>query len=92
MTTTKGVSKLIVYGVGGLVSLILLLTLSPFTIVGTGERGVVTHFGKLQESVLDEGIHIVVPIMTSIHKISVRVQKSDLKTQASSKDLQLLQK
>ena len=66
------------------------LLFGSFTIVSTGERGVVTHFGKVQNEVLDEGIHLKTPIRTSVKRISVRVQKSDLKTQASSKDLQLI--
>lgn len=79
-----------IYIGGAFVALILMLTLSPFTMVGTGERGVVTHFGKVQLGVLDEGIHLVTPIVTSVHKVSVRIQKTDLKTEASSKDLQLV--
>lgn len=71
-------------------ALFALLFLTPFTTIGTGQRGVVTHFGKVQGEILDEGFHLRMPILTSIKKISVRVQKSDLKTQASSKDLQLV--
>lgn len=82
--------KLIVAAVAGVLGLILLAILNPFTTVGTGERGVVAHFGKVQDEVLDEGLHLTMPIRTSVKKISVRVQKSDLKTQASSKDLQLI--
>jgi len=80
----------LVYVGGALTALLLLLTLSPFTMVGTGYRGVVTHFGKVQPEVLDEGIHFVMPIVTSVHRVSVQIQKTDLKTEASSKDLQLV--
>lgn len=79
-----------IIGILGVLSVIILLVLNPFTTVGTGERGVVAYFGKVQDEVLDEGIHLTMPIRTSVKKISVRVQKSDLKTQASSKDLQLI--
>lgn len=82
--------KIAIFGIIGVIGLIVLLTLNPFVTVGTGERGVVTHFGKVQNEVLDEGIHIVVPIRTGVKNISVRIQKSDLKTQSSSKDLQLV--
>lgn len=90
MEKEQRMNKLVKFGVIGVVGLVMLAVFSPFTFVGTGERGVVTHFGKVQEEVLDEGIHFTLPIVTSVHKISVRVQKSDLKSQASSKDLQLV--
>lgn len=83
-------TKLIVYATLGVLGIISMLIFNPFTTVGTGERGVVAYFGKVQDEVLDEGLHLTMPIRTSVKKISVRVQKSDLKTQASSKDLQLV--
>lgn len=84
------IRKLFKFGIIGVVVAIPLLILNPIVTVGTGERGVVAHFGKVQNEVLDEGIHLVMPIITKVNPISVRVQKSDLKTQASSKDLQLI--
>lgn len=67
--------------------LILFFIFKPFTIVGSGERGVVTHFGKV-DGVVGEGLNWYLPIYTSIKKMSVRVQKSDVKTEGASKDLQ----
>lgn len=69
-------------------AIVLTLVLGSFTMVGSGERGVVTHFGKVQEEVLDEGIHFKLPIISSVHKISVRVQKTEDTAEAASKDLQ----
>lgn len=80
--------KPFIYAGVGVFALLALLVLWPISMVGTGERGVVTHFGKVQPGVLDEGMHFRMPIMTSIHKISVRIQKTTLTTEASSKDLQ----
>lgn len=78
--------KLAVEIVGGL--FLLVLTFGSFTIVGSGERGVVTHFGKVQDEVMDEGIHFKLPIISSVHKISVRVQKTEDTAEAASKDIQ----
>lgn len=83
----KSIIKKIIIGAGLFVAL---LVFSPLSFVGTGERGVVTHFGKVQEGVLDEGVHLILPLITSVHKLSVRVQKAELTTEASSKDLQLV--
>jgi prohibitin 1 len=89
MKTMKSVQyNLALYILGGIVFIIAALILRPFTIVGAGERGVMMRFGKVQEAILDEGIHPILPIVTSVKTISVRVQKTDLKADAASKDLQ----
>ena len=80
--------NLALYTVGGIVLIIAALILRPFAIVGAGERGVMMRFGKIQDAILDEGIHPILPIVTSVKTLSVRVQKTDLKADAASKDLQ----
>jgi len=75
---------------GTLVLLVLMVAIffTPFVIVNAGERGVVMQFGKVQEKVLGEGLHPIVPIVTSVQKLSMRVQKHQIQGQAASKDLQ----
>ena len=68
--------------------LFFLLFLNPFVIVGAGERGVVTNFGEVQDYVLGEGLHLRIPIVQRIYKMSVRIQKVETKAAASTKDLQ----
>lgn len=75
---------------GGFVLLLLAMIFKPFTIVNTGDRGVVMRFGKVQNLILDEGIHPIIPIVNSVKKISVRVQKTDIESQAGTKDLQVI--
>ncbi len=67
---------------------LLFTTLRPFIIIGAGERGVVLNFGAVQDKVLDEGIHLRIPIMQRIIVIDVRVHKSQTDAEAASKDLQ----
>lgn len=74
--------------IGAIFLLILASSLKPFVIINAGERGVVMKFGKVQEGILDEGIHGIVPIVTRVETLSVRVQKDELKADAASKDLQ----
>ncbi len=72
-------------------ALILLLVstfLKPFVIVNAGERGVVMEFGQVQDQVLGEGLHAILPIVTTVEKLSVRVQKHQIPAQAASRDLQ----
>ncbi|MEG5052540.1 MULTISPECIES: prohibitin family protein [unclassified Microcoleus] len=89
MKTMQSVKyNLALYIVGGIVFIIAALILRPFALVGPGERGVMMRFGKVQNTILDEGIHPIFPIVTSVKTLSVRVQKTDLKADAASKDLQ----
>ena len=59
-----------------------------FVIVNAGERGVLMQFGKVQEQILGEGLHVIVSTVYSVKKLSVRVQKQESSAEASSKDLQ----
>lgn len=59
-----------------------------FVIVNAGERGVLMQFGKVQEQVLGEGIHVILPTVYTVKKLTVRVQKQESSAEASSKDLQ----
>jgi prohibitin 1 len=75
---------------GGLAFMVLAWTFKPFTIINVGERGVIMNFGQVQERVLDEGFHFVLPVYTRIHKMNVRIQKTDVTTTIGTKDLQSL--
>ena len=78
----------IFYFSGGFFLLLLAIIFRPFAIVNAGERGVVMKFGKVQNQVLDEGIHPILPIVTSVKRLSVRVQQNTFQSDAASKDLQ----
>lgn len=81
-------TKFIIIGVGIIIGLILLWIFNPFVVVGAGQRGVVLNFGAVQKTVLEEGIHLRIPIVQSIVKIDVRVHKSQVGADSVSKDLQ----
>jgi regulator of protease activity HflC (stomatin/prohibitin superfamily) len=71
------------------VALIVLVLLSSFfVVVNAGERGVLMRFGQVQPQVLDEGIHVIIPIAHTVQKLSVRVQNQEISAEASSRDLQ----
>ncbi|MHC5613366.1 MAG: prohibitin family protein [Nostoc sp.] len=75
---------------GKITALLFLITilLTPFVVVNAGERGVLMQFGEVQKTVLGEGIHIIIPIVNTVKRISVRVQKQEVSAEASSKYLQ----
>ena len=58
-----------------------LFFLNPFTTIPAGQRGIVMHFGKVQNRVLGEGFHFKFPIISSIRTMSVRVKKQISKFQ-----------
>lgn len=68
--------------------LVALFLLNPFVVVGAGERGVVLNFGAVQKDVLDEGLHVRIPVMQRVIIMDVRVQKAQTDADAASKDLQ----
>lgn len=69
--------------------IVILLAVSPIVIVGAGQRGVVfNNTTGLENRILGEGIHFRIPLVESVTKVSVRVQKTDVKSEAASKDLQ----
>jgi regulator of protease activity HflC (stomatin/prohibitin superfamily) len=71
-----------------LVIIFLAILSKFFVIVNAGERGVLMQFGKVQEQVLGEGLHVIFPTVYSVKTLSVRVQKQESSAEASSKDLQ----
>ncbi|MBX9254650.1 prohibitin family protein [Desmonostoc muscorum CCALA 125] len=75
---------------GKLTALLFLITLllTPCVIVNAGERGVLMKFGEVQNQILGEGIHFIIPVYNTVEKLSVRVQKQQISAEASSKDLQ----
>jgi regulator of protease activity HflC (stomatin/prohibitin superfamily) len=82
--------KALVHGLIALVVLIVVLSNLPFAIVEAGERGVVAKFGQVQDKVLGEGLHIINPFGTEVHKMDVKVQKEEVDASAASKDLQIV--
>lgn len=60
----------------------------PWVTVGAGQRGVVLNFGAVQPQVLEEGLHLRIPVMQEIVLMDVKVQKAVTETVAASADLQ----
>ena len=80
--------KLITYAGLAVLGFMVLAMFKPFTIIKAGERGVIMSFGKVKDTILNEGIHPIIPVVNTVETLSVRVQKNDVSAAASSKDLQ----
>lgn len=71
-----------------LVALILLSSFLPR--IDAGHRGVMVRFGDVQERILDEGIHLALPIIhqTGVIQMNVQTRLLTAETTSASKDLQ----
>ena len=58
------------------------------TIVGVGERGVKVTLGQTSPVALEEGVHFVMPFISTVKKMNVKTVKSNIATMAQSKDIQ----
>ncbi len=67
---------------------VIALALNSVTMVNTGEIGVVTNFGKVTGRELEEGLSLKWPIINSVTRYDVKIQKEVTENQAATKDLQ----
>lgn len=85
----NNLKKYIKIAILALVILLILITFfSCFATVPTGFVGVKTRFGKVQDSVIQEGLNLKVPFIEKIVKIDCRIKKLESSTSTASKDLQ----
>ena len=63
---------------------------SSFVVIPAGHTGVALTFGKVEDVVLQEGLHFKVPFVQKIVVGDNRIVKLDVNTEAFSKDLQTI--
>jgi regulator of protease activity HflC (stomatin/prohibitin superfamily) len=77
--------------IAGIILLIVLITaFSSFTTIASGTVGVVSVFGAVKDDPIYEGLHTVIPFVTTISKINTKTQKVEALCNAASKDLQTI--
>ncbi len=82
-------STLRILGIGAALVFALVLVSSSFTIIAPGHRGVVVMLGRVEETVLGEGFHLIVPpILRQAVPMDVRTKKLEVHAEAASSDLQ----
>ncbi len=82
----KKVRNLVIYGI--IAVLVLITAASSVTIVDAGHTGVVVTLGRVNDTVLQEGMHLKAPFVQQVVKIDNRIVKLEVDTEAFSKDLQ----
>lgn len=75
-----------------IIGLFLLITFfGSFKTVKSGEVGLKVRFGKIVDNTITEGINFKVPYIEKIVKVNIKIQKAELTTESSTKDLQTVQ-
>ena len=74
-----------------IIIVIAAVAISCLTIVPPGHTGVVVTLGKVEEGVLQEGLHFKLPFVQSVVMIDNRITKLEVNTEAFSSDLQTVQ-
>jgi regulator of protease activity HflC (stomatin/prohibitin superfamily) len=74
--------------VGFILILVIAIFYNAIHIVEPGSVGVVVRLGEAQPDALEEGVHLVVPFITVVKPLDIKIKKAEVKTAAASKDLQ----
>ncbi len=70
---------------------IIIVMIDSVVIVDAGHRGVVLYLGAVENRVLGEGLHFIVPFAEQVVQLEVRTQKFQAEASAASNDLQEVQ-
>ena len=70
------------------VIIVIIVLAESITIVEAGHRGVVLYLGAVENRVLGEGVHFIIPFAEHVVQMEVWTQKFQADATAASKDLQ----
>lgn len=68
--------------------IIVITVLSSFYTIKSTERGVLSTFGKISPSVIEDGLHAKIPFIQSIKKVNIQQKKFDGKENSYTRDVQ----
>jgi regulator of protease activity HflC (stomatin/prohibitin superfamily) len=69
----------------------LVVVFSSYTVIPPGHRGVVIMLGRVEDIVLVEGFHLVLPpVVRQVVQVDVRTKKLEINVEAASSDLQTM--
>lgn len=77
-----------IINIGIIILITIILFSSSITTIKSGEVGIRVRFGKVIDKSTNEGVNFKIPFIERIEKMNVKVQKTEVQTSSSSKDLQ----
>jgi regulator of protease activity HflC (stomatin/prohibitin superfamily) len=69
-------------------ALLFITVLWPFGMIAAGERGVHLRFTAVTGKIFNEGLYFRIPLIETVQKLEVKIQKVETIAAAASKDLQ----
>ncbi len=85
---SKPIKKIVIAVIAA--AILIFVAFNSFTIVQAGHTGVMINFGKVADTVLEEGLHFKIPFVSEIVQVDNRVMKTEVDSNAASKDLQTI--
>ena len=85
----RDTKKGLIYGI--ILAFVIITVISSFQTIKSGEVGLKVRFGKIVKSQLNEGFNLKIPYIEDIVVVNIKVQKIELRTESSSKDLQTIE-
>ncbi|MFZ0328269.1 MAG: prohibitin family protein [Nitrososphaeraceae archaeon] len=86
-----GSKKLLIIAAIATFIVIIILMSESVVIVQAGHRGVVLYVGAVEQRVLGEGVHFIIPFAEQVVPLEVRTLKYQAESTAASNDLQQVQ-
>jgi prohibitin 2 len=88
----KGTMTWRILGLALIAIVVLGVIFSSYSIISPGHRGVVVNLGRVEDTVLGEGFHLILPpVARQVVQVDVRTKKFEVEVEAASSDLQLIQ-
>ena len=85
-TVQSDPKKIMLWIIGSALALTVLL--SSFYSVSSTQRGIIATFGKINPTAVDAGLHVKIPFVQSIDKMSIQTVKMEQTSMAYTKDIQ----
>ena len=82
----KQIGRYILWGV--LAVLALIVFFSSFYTIRSTERGVLATFGRMSDTVVEDGLHLKIPFIQTIKRVNVQQKKHDGKENSYTRDVQ----
>lgn len=82
----KLIEKLVKFGLIALLTFIIVMNCVTF--IKTGEIGVITQFGAVQDRVMTAGLNFKLPFIQGVKKMNCKTQEISTENESSTKDLQ----
>ena len=84
-------NKLVILAAIVTFAVIIIILSESVVIVQAGHRGVVLYLGAVENRVLGEGVHFIIPFVEQVVQLEVRTLKYQAEATAASNDLQQVQ-